>query len=298
MIQTGQTIAPNDRAAWLAERRKGIGASEAAAALGLCRYSTPIDLWQRKLGLAHDVEENEAMWWGNALEDDVIDRYQLVTGRAVVSRQVWHRHPDIPYMTATVDGIVDDGRLLEIKTTGRLSGDWGEDGSDQIPDEYLVQVQHQLAVTGRDSADVAVFHGLKLNLFTLPRHDAMITNIQDGLARFWGCVQTRTPPDWGRMTASNLLAIHPECQGEIEADVETAALIQHYEAVRDHLEAVTKEVEVMKTRVLFALGGARDAVLPDGRKVRRYIQDVPAKTVTYVTEPCQRHYFRVLKGRS
>ena len=47
-----------DRETWLAERNRSVGASEAAAVLGVCPYATPIDVWQRKLGLAPPMPES------------------------------------------------------------------------------------------------------------------------------------------------------------------------------------------------------------------------------------------------
>ena len=82
----------NDREAWLAERSRSVGASEAAAVLGVCPYSTPIDVWQRKLGLAPPLPESEPMLWGTLLEPIILAEYERRTGRTVFDRQQFVRH--------------------------------------------------------------------------------------------------------------------------------------------------------------------------------------------------------------
>jgi hypothetical protein len=86
-------VTENNRAEWLAERNNSVGASEAAAALGVCSYQSPIELWQKKCGLAPPVVENEAMQWGLALEPVIAAEYERRTGRAVGRRQQFVRHP-------------------------------------------------------------------------------------------------------------------------------------------------------------------------------------------------------------
>ena len=57
-----------ERTAWLNERRKGIGGSDVAAIIGLSPWTTPLDIYEQKLGIALPSEETEAMYWGTALE--------------------------------------------------------------------------------------------------------------------------------------------------------------------------------------------------------------------------------------
>ena len=56
------------RQAWLAERRKTIGGSDAAGIVGLSRYATPYTVWADKTGRLPEQEDNEAMRQGRDLE--------------------------------------------------------------------------------------------------------------------------------------------------------------------------------------------------------------------------------------
>ena len=58
------------------ELNKGIGASEAAAVLGIDPYTTPYELWMLKTGrMEKDVSNKEAVIMGNMLEPVIAKRY-------------------------------------------------------------------------------------------------------------------------------------------------------------------------------------------------------------------------------
>ena len=76
-----------DRAAWLGVRRAGIGSSDAAAAVGLNPYKSPLELWMEKTGrVAHDDVSpgfDDPRYWGTLLEPYVAVAYQQKTDRRV-----------------------------------------------------------------------------------------------------------------------------------------------------------------------------------------------------------------------
>ena len=65
-------IKPKDHAEWLAEREKGIGASDVAAILGLSPWETAYSLWLKKTHQVEPEPENEAMLMGHLLEEVVV----------------------------------------------------------------------------------------------------------------------------------------------------------------------------------------------------------------------------------
>lgn len=72
-----------ERAAWLEERRRGIGGSDVAAVLGLNPYKTPLDLWEDKTGKAEESHQSESAYWGSTLEDVVAKEFSMRTGMKV-----------------------------------------------------------------------------------------------------------------------------------------------------------------------------------------------------------------------
>lgn len=286
----------NDREAWLAERNRSVGASEAAAVLGVCPYATPIDVWQRKLGLAPPMPESEPMLWGSLLEPVILAEYERRTGRAVFDRQRFDRHPKYPWMTATLDGVAED-RIIEVKTASAYADEWGDEETDQIPESYLVQVHHQMAVTERDRADVvALIGGQRLRIYEVERNAELIELIEDRVAQFWDCVLRRSPPDWGRMDARTLAVLNPDCEGEIALGHEAAMDLDAYEQAQYEIQRLTKVKTMAAERVLAALGSSQFGVLPDGSRVKRFRQEMAESTHTVKSHV--RHYFKRIKGGS
>lgn len=158
---------------WLNERRTYIGATDAGAILGVNPYASPHDVWLAKKGLA-DEKETIPMRLGTYLEPFIATEYQRVTGVAIRKSRLY-RHPKFPQfasnpdreVTLTHDGQRFDG-LLECKSVGHFaSKNFGQDGSDQIPEHYMVQVMWQLLTTGKDFVHLAaLIDNRELRVFT------------------------------------------------------------------------------------------------------------------------------------
>lgn len=148
------------REQWLERRRKYMCASDAAAALGLSRWKSPLQLCYEKWGEAEDKPPTEPMIRGQKLEGLVLDMYHDRTGHAIAGESfvVSDTHD---WMAATPDGIdLETGELLQIKTVSSWSrSGWGPDGSQEIPDDVMIQVQHEMSVTGADADTVVALFG-------------------------------------------------------------------------------------------------------------------------------------------
>jgi putative phage-type endonuclease len=150
----------------------GISGSRAAAIVGLSRYQTAVGVWldimealEPGFCAAHDFareefDGNASTRWGLAFERPIIALSEIAReGDRIIDCEREFRHPRAPFVTCHVDGIYQDAQEIhEGKTTTSWSfGDnWGEPGSDRIPVEYQVQVQHQMMVTGLRRAVVSV----------------------------------------------------------------------------------------------------------------------------------------------
>ena len=154
---------PKTEAAWLKERLHGIGASEASAIIGCSPYMSNIDLWRIKTGRkqAEDISDCDAIKYGHAAEKslrelfalDYADTYKTLYGGSYDMA----RNIDYPFLFATLDGRLVEhqtGRngVLEVKTTEILRSMQREKWSDAVPQNYYVQVLHQMLCTGFDFA--------------------------------------------------------------------------------------------------------------------------------------------------
>jgi len=234
---------------WLDARRKGIGGSDAGAILGVNKYKTPLDVYLDKTGQAPEIEDNDAMYWGRALEDIVAYEYAKRTGKKVRRNNAILVHPEHKFMLANLDReIVGEPGILEIKTAARAD-DWGEPGSDEVPESYLAQVMHYMAVTGAQFADIAVLiAGRKFQTYTIQRDDQLIEHMIEVERDFWeNNVYRLVPPDAKTMADLNN-RWRVDSGAALVASVELHQKIKFLQALRDkekEIQEERKELEFM-----------------------------------------------------
>lgn len=184
------------RQEWLAERTKGIGGSDAATVLGLNKWKTPFELYLEKTGQSFvDESQAEAAYFGNILEDVVANEFEVRTGKKVRKNNFMLQHYKHDFIRANIDRkVVGEDALLECKTASAyLAKDWE---GDEIPDSYLVQVQHYLGVTGYKKAYIAVLIGGQRFVWKeVERDEELIKMIFEAEVNFWNNhVLANNPP--------------------------------------------------------------------------------------------------------
>jgi len=152
----------NDRQEWLEERRKHLGASEAAAVLSLNPHMTPLDVWISKCApeLAEEREDTDFLEFGTDLEPAIEKRYIKATGNKVYRPSpAIVIHPQYPELACTPDGLCDSPEPIVVEYKWESFSDgFGDPGSDQVPAHFLIQGAHQMACTGRARVDFGVLH--------------------------------------------------------------------------------------------------------------------------------------------
>lgn len=171
---------------WIHERSKGIGGSDAGIILGVNKYRTAFELWLEKTGQVDPVEiDNEAIYWGNEMENVVAKEFEKRTGKKVRRTNFMYSHPEHHFIKANVDRlIVGESAVLECKTASAyLAKDWE---ADEIPASYLIQVQHYIGVTGKEKGYIAVLiGGNKFIWKEIERDEELINMIFDAEKHFW-----------------------------------------------------------------------------------------------------------------
>jgi putative phage-type endonuclease len=242
----------NVRDEWLRERQTGIGGSDVAAILGLSKYKTPYTVYQEKRGELGPQPDNEAMRWGRYLEPAVRQAYADETGRQVLLPEKMIRHPRHGFMVANLDGYTEDRRIFEAKTARSADG-WGMAGSDEIPQPYLLQVQHYLEVTGFEVADVAVLiAGSDFRLYEVPADRELQEMLVDAEADFWK--QVHVIARWGRVART-------DC---VMADDDTFKALCRLAALQGESRELERQLEAAKATVMKAMGECDTLVDPHG----------------------------------
>lgn len=222
-----------DRAQWLQDRRRFIGASEVAALMNANPWKSILDVWHEKLTGESDFEDNFRMQIGRKIEPVILDlaaewlseksehRWRVVGNRDTV------QDPVLPGLAVTVDGFAwPDGVdtraeppvIIEAKATSAANEPaWMADGP---PEYYWWQVQAQLLAFRRPYAYVAALFGMqRFEMFKIEADFTAMAKLAERVRWFMEAVEERRaeavngagvfdesainldPPDWMKAVA-------------------------------------------------------------------------------------------------
>ena len=300
---------------WLTVRRQGIGSSDAAAAVGLNPYKSQLQLWMEKTGrdgalpVVDPKDDQSPMYWGTLLEPIVAAHYTRRSGHRVRRVNAVLQHPEHSWMLANIDREVvgaSDVQILECKTAGIHGARLWRDG---VPEYVQLQVMHQLAVTGKQAADVAVLlGGQELQVFRIERDDTLIAQLVALEQQFWGYVERdQQPPADGSASAELALrCLYPRDSGttlDFSTDLEMSGVFSDLLVVREVITTQTALESQLKQRIQQRMGEATRAVFEIGEvswkrskdgtslDTTQLLKEHPEMAQTYaVTKPGSRRF--------
>ena len=267
-----------EREAWLAERRKGIGSSDAASACGLeDAYGTPHSVAMDKIyGITQ--AENEQMHWGNLLEQIVADHYARVYETPLAKPAKADQHPVLDWMLANIDREDAAGNVVEIKTSATSRG-WGPMGSDDVPAKHYLQAQHQIKVRELDGIKIAaLIGGSDFRVYTIARNDDIIGRMVKAEGDLWQMILRKEvpAPDFRHPLTAEIVArtYSPAAHRHVEITdpAEAMPLLDAIDRLR-YARAKAREHEkakaAAKVEIEFAMKDACVLRLPGGVEVVR-----------------------------
>lgn len=229
------------REEWLQERMTGIGGSDAGTILGVNKWKSKTQLFFEKTNPEMIQEiSNDAIHFGNVLEDVVAEEFAARTGKKVRRDNRMLRHPDHHFMMANLDRVVvGEKALLECKTTSQYNAEQWED--DNVPAQYLCQIQHYMAVTGFEKAYIAVLIGGQSFIWKeIERDDELIQIIIDAEKDFWeNNVQANVIPeiDGSEATSDFINHMYQDIDNEeIELGSEADTLMKAIESIKEDIK--------------------------------------------------------------
>lgn len=246
---------------WYALRRQGIGGSDAAPALGMSKWGTPYSLYLDKRGEADPIDETWEMKRGKAMEPLLRQNYADETGRTVLEIGGIARSTKYPFMLYNPDGVTECGRLVELKTAAYAT-EWGDEHSDEIPKEYLLQVQHGMIVMGQSACDVQVsIVGRKPRSFIIEADKELQEMIIENEAALWQEIVDGTPPP--PTTAEDVARMYRVVNpGAMIATDEILATWLHLVGVRGQIKHLEEEKEIAEIAIKAFLG-EKDVLIRD-----------------------------------
>jgi putative phage-type endonuclease len=269
----------NNATELISNRPHGIGGSDIAAVLGLSPYKTALQLWAEKVGHPGATEPSGIhLRFGQHLEPFVASEYERVTGLHTSEVGYPIFHPEHGFMFASIDRLVTNSedeqatangrlvaqRILECKTASVFSrGEWGTEGTDQVPTAYLLQCAWYMAVADCDRADLAVLLGNNdFRVYTVKRDMRLEGLMIDQAQRFWFDHVLACEPPPPQTTEDALLLFPTDEQGlKIEADDETLELLKLYESASDEATQISAEAEDIRAQLMARMGHAQEITL-------------------------------------
>lgn len=238
---------------WLNIRRKGIGGSDAPAVCGLSPYRTPLQVYLEKIGEADPPQENRFMEWGRILEPVVAGYFAKKTGLRLSPLKKVLVSKDHSFMLANIDRKIsgsDEG--LEIKTTGmKLNG--------QIPDDYLIQCYHYLAVTGWKRWHLAVLiGGNDFRHYVIERDDEAISYLIEIERDFWeNHVLKKVPPEPCWMDTETMSRLYPRSNGKVltvKSNPRLESLVTQFLELKEQEEKIREAKEEIANKIKAFMG--------------------------------------------
>ena len=267
-------------------RRKYIGSSDSAAILGLSPFANIADVYWNKVGHA-DQPENPSMKAGNQLEAVVLDYAEETIGKELLRDQL--TIDDI--FCANHDALVcGTNHGVEAKTSGitgpGVNDQWGEPGTDQVPEHVLVQCQHQIMVAKLQMVWVpALIGGRGFQMYEVHRDDQLIESMKRRLRKFWEeHVLCQMPPEDALPSIDVIRRVRrvPEKITQMPGNV-----VEKWQEAKARLKVAKQEQEAAEALLLTYMGDA-EAGDSDMGRVTFYEQ----KRAGYTVEASS---FRVLR---
>ena len=187
---------------WLRERKNYIGGSDLGAICGLSPYRTALDVYLEKTNpdIASEVN-TDATYWGTALEPLIVKEYEKRTGNLVTDTNRFScfvRHKEYHFLACNIDAwIGENDYVLECKTAGfTKSKEWGDVGTDAVPESYLVQVAYYAAICDVPKVDIAVLiGGQDFRIYTYEKNMELEDKLIKIACNFWyNHIEKRIPP--------------------------------------------------------------------------------------------------------
>jgi putative phage-type endonuclease len=259
----------------LEARSKGIGGSDVAAVLGMSRYKTATDVWLEKTKPEEVVQsENEFIYWGNRLEKVVAEEYKTGNKCKLIEPKKSFYDKTCPYLIANPDRIIrksERGKgILECKTCSAYkNSEWGEEESDQIPTEYLLQIAHYRYVMNADFVDLAVLiGGNQYRQYTYTKNENLETKMREKLAVFWNdhVLKNTPPPPMNRRDVESLFKKSDE-EKIIEADEELQSTFKEIVKLKNSGAEIEGKIKDLQDKVFLIMKDASAVIDKNGEKI-------------------------------
>lgn len=264
-------------------RRNHIGSSDIAAIAGCDPWKSRLGVYLEKVYDVEDLPNKGPVARGNRYERALLDFAQETLG-VELQRDVHVQHPELEIIAVNLDArIVGRREGVEAKTAnmaaktepGAFFDEYGEPGTDIVPDRVLCQTHLQM-----DAADLEIVHvpvllarfgRLEESMFRVERNEDLIKSLREMAQEFWETyVLPRVPPPLDGPPALDVIKRIRRTEGKTVAI--DPALVAYWREKNTARLRLQKEEKAALAAVLAPLGDAEIGDYGDGEQVLTYFE--------------------------
>jgi putative phage-type endonuclease len=304
---------------FLTRRRKGIGGSDVGAIFGYSKWSTPLDIYNSKLGIDKPKKDyNDVCHAGNFFEDGIAKFYAFKKKIPLEQVKIHEGQPIVnekyPWLLANPDRLIVSDNItygLECKNVDISKSDqWkvqegNEDLTDRIiPIEYLYQIATYRMVLDCPFYDIAaVIGGNDIRIYRYFKNETLENEIEKKTKHFWyEYVEKQVPPPCVTyedafkkysVPVKNSVNSNDEINNKIKQLIDCKSLMQKLEKeeeklkieICEHMKGM-EELHYKDTKLVSWLSGTRS-----GLNIAKLKEEAPEIYDKYVTV----NNFRILR---
>ena len=269
---------------WLAWRKQGITATEAASITFPDSHNSPMTVYSEKIGLTtHDQSDPEGyMEWGHRIEDLLVGKFMEMhpNFRRATQGRLYQR--DWCKCSLDAQCFDDEGNpvIIECKT-GQNEAKWNP-----IPDRYYAQVQWQMMVTGIRKAYFSVLirghHWFEKEVDYNPE---FVKKMVDKCFYVWDCIQNKTAPaSLGINSADkdSIAAMAGEAGHSGPAVSVDEATVAKFKELKEKAELADEEFTKFKNELAYKMIDTQRLIGPDGKGFASWVERKGTTTVDKV----------------
>lgn len=242
------------------ERRHGIGGSDIGAICNLSPYKTPVEVYLSKMEPEPYAPSPQA-YWGSQIEPLLAQDYAL-RHQVALDHPPQRSHAVYAWALGNVDALVPKKAVVEFKTVwpnSPMENQFGEEGSDQVPQSYLAQVLWYMAIFDLPRAHlVAMFmRSATVREYVIERDPKIEAILLERGRLFWeNHIVMKDPPAPLKLTDVDRLYKRGDEGLILEANPEMYEVCEQLRVRREDLKRLTKEAEALEIQIKAEMGNA------------------------------------------
>lgn len=290
-------------------RRTYLGSHDTAAIFGMHPFLKPMNIYMNKVGMSAERGTTEVMEWGLRNQPAILAKF-AERMKFDLEPERFIRHPTLEWFGGTPDATIAGFKAgVDAKNIGFNRGEWGEDGTDQIPEYVAIQCHHFMTLMDYERWYVAVlFGGCHFRVFQVERDTEISDMILEADAEFWrDHVLADVPPPvddtfaWRKYIDRKFPRADNPAR---EATPEEAALMHSYRREKAKLKRRESRVAKLENQLRLAIGDSLGLYSDIGKvsnnvckpsigvDVKRLREEMPLVAAQYekIGEPYRKFY--------